>query len=884
MKVPGLIFLLLFAGVAVRGQVITGIVKDDEGRPVNNVQVSVIDTLSKRIVAFDFTKPNGLYNIIISPITSDKLAVQVQMLGFKTQSVLFQADRVRYDFNLSEEKISLPQVTVKQPRPSLTIKGDTTSYTISDFSYAQDRVIGDVLKRLPGIEVDVNGRISYNGQPISSFNIEGDDFLGGKYNIGTSSIPNTLVDKVQIIEHYEPIQVLRGTSNSDKTALNITLKDEAKKKPMGKVALGGGLPKLYNGELTNMLFKKPFNAINQFKLNNIGDDFANDLISHIPSSSDNVTVGSILSASSVSYPSLTKSRYLFNNIGLLNTNNSYAINKDFRMRIKFSYLYDKQIQNYEGFTSIFNPLDTINYNESLDNLIKPKKFSSEFTITSNKESHYFNDVLSLDYNSDLDNANLLTNSRVFKQHLRRRFTNYYNLLTATLPVKDKKPITFYSYVSDYKFPEKLDIRPAIYPTSFNLPSTLSYLTQQLSTGTFYTNNYLNLAVPAKISQKYKLGVSWQSQKFISELYGQPFGSNQNIVADSAQNYITWDRYKIYAEPNFNYKTKTGKLAVTFTAPLRFQQTNFRNRFVNKREELSKFYFNPSLNLNVLTGKEANLNLSFKLNSESGNIENSYSGYVLTGYRSLHANNSLNESNNQSVSLTYTFHRSVKLLFFNVNSSYSNQHSNTIPFTQVDNDFSINKTILSSINKYSTFMVSSTISKYLFPLNATLSGKYSWIYSRYNQVFNQTPLPYNNYSHTVSLNFDSKLNRFFNVRYSGLYSHLAGEPARNSFVRQTSNRLSQQADLIWLPKKVAYFKVSAEHLYNPNKNFDKINSLFADATFQYKIDKYKMDMEISLLNIANVKVYNITSLSANSVSLISYPLRGRMALLKVSFNL
>jgi len=884
MKKLGIVFLLFFSNTELYSQGITGTIKDNKSAPVNATSVSVIDTVSKKIIAYTFSTSEGKYNISINKINADwtNLGVQVQVIGFKKQIVALQSSRLVYDFILTAESIQLPQVVIKTPPPALIVKGDTTSYTISDFSNPQDRVIGDVLKRLPGIDVDGTGRISYNGQPINSFNIDDDDFLGGKYNIGTNSIPNMIVDMVQIIEHYEPVKVLRKNSTSTAIALNITLKDNAKKKPIDQVMLSGGLPELYNGSLTNMLFKKPFNAINQYKLNNVGDDLNNDLISHIPVSSDNAVIPSLVSASNVSYPSFSKSRYLFNNIGLLNTNNSYKLKNDFQLKMKLSYLYDKQDQNYNSTTTLFLPADTINYDESLSNLIKPRKLSAEFTLTANKDSYYFNNVLTFEHNTDLNNASLLTNSRILNQHLSKTFTNFSNQFTVTIPVKDKKPMTIFSYISNYKFPQRLTISPAIYPAGFNLPQTLSDLTQQVSTPTFYTNNYLNFTIPAKITQSYKLGVSWQSQKLSSELTGQPVNSTQTIPADSAQNNLIWDRYKFYAETNFSYKAK--KLIISFTVPLSFQQTNFSNSFFKENEKLSKFYFNPALSMQIQSRKENMLNLSFRLTNEPGNINNVYSGYILTGYRSLQANNTSYESYRQSVNLGYTFRRSVKLFFFNLNASYSSQHSNTIPFSEIDDNFSINTTILSSANKRNSFTVSSGISKYLFELHTTISGNYSWQYSRSNQFFNQLPLPYDSYSQTMSANFDSKINKQIFLKYSGTYSHSTSEPAHSSATKQTSNRLRQQADLTWLPVKVVYFKVSMEHLYNPNKNVSKVNSFFADATLQYKINKYKMDVEFSLLNIANTKVYNITSLSANSLSVTSYPLRGRMALLKAIFNL
>jgi hypothetical protein len=71
----------------------------------------------------------------------------------------------------------------------LRVHGDTTDYKVSDFSSPQDRVIGDVIKKLPGIDVAKDGKISYNGKSISGVYIGGDNLLDDKYNIATNSYP-----------------------------------------------------------------------------------------------------------------------------------------------------------------------------------------------------------------------------------------------------------------------------------------------------------------------------------------------------------------------------------------------------------------------------------------------------------------------------------------------------------------------------------------------------------------------------------------------------------------------------------------------------------------------------------------------------------------------
>jgi hypothetical protein len=86
---------------------------------------------------------------------------------------------------------------------------------VGSFKTASDRIIEDVIKRLPGVKVGVDGAISYQGQNISKFNIEGLDMLGGKYNMATRNVQAKDVNRVEIKENFQEIKQLEGKEHSN---------------------------------------------------------------------------------------------------------------------------------------------------------------------------------------------------------------------------------------------------------------------------------------------------------------------------------------------------------------------------------------------------------------------------------------------------------------------------------------------------------------------------------------------------------------------------------------------------------------------------------------------------------------------------------------------
>ena len=115
-------------------------------------------------------------------------------------------------------EMKLPEVTVKM-KPIRQV-GDTLNYNVSSFCGKDDHYLVDVLKKLPGIEVSENGTISYRGNSINRFNIEGQDLLGNRYNQATRNLPVDAVAQVQIMENDQPIRALKDNTPSERATLN----------------------------------------------------------------------------------------------------------------------------------------------------------------------------------------------------------------------------------------------------------------------------------------------------------------------------------------------------------------------------------------------------------------------------------------------------------------------------------------------------------------------------------------------------------------------------------------------------------------------------------------------------------------------------------------
>ena len=134
--------------------------------------------------------------------------------------------------------MQLKEVTVRAQK--IRQNGDTLSYLVGAYQQQGDRVIGDVLKHMPGIEVADNGGIKYNGKTIKKFYVEEMDLLQGRYGLATNNINASDVATVQVLEHHQPVKMLQDKELSDDVAINLKLKNSAKGTVAINTMLGGG--------------------------------------------------------------------------------------------------------------------------------------------------------------------------------------------------------------------------------------------------------------------------------------------------------------------------------------------------------------------------------------------------------------------------------------------------------------------------------------------------------------------------------------------------------------------------------------------------------------------------------------------------------------------
>ena len=259
-KIKFFFFLtVLLASTTSYAQTFSGKVVDVGEEALEGANVIAVDEKNATL-CYAITDEKGTYKLSVPEGIRPK-QVTVRFMGYTAEDIPFEVFKDGMTIVMKAGKFQLKEVKVKASK--IRSFGDTLSYSVAAFKQGQDRSIADVIKKMPGLEVNDNGTVLFQGHPINKFYIEGLDLMGNQYGIANNNISAQNIKSVQVLKNHQPVKSLRGISFSDQAALNLVLSDAAKDVWNGTadVGLGYGNTLLYDCRLMGMVFNKKRQAL-----------------------------------------------------------------------------------------------------------------------------------------------------------------------------------------------------------------------------------------------------------------------------------------------------------------------------------------------------------------------------------------------------------------------------------------------------------------------------------------------------------------------------------------------------------------------------------------------------------------------------------------------
>ncbi len=216
---------------------------------LENATVSLVNAKDSSLAGFTRTNADGRFALV--NLQPGNYRLSVSMVGFHPlwKDVTIAAAETDLGDITMKDKSLLNEVVVQNQRPPVQVNGDTLEFNAEAFKTKPNAVVEDMLKKMPGVEVDKDGTIRVNGQKISRVYVNGKEFFGNDPKIATRNLDADAVDKVQVFDKKSDQATFTGIDdgNSEK-AINLKLKKDRKKMEFGKVTAGAGTKGAYDGQ------------------------------------------------------------------------------------------------------------------------------------------------------------------------------------------------------------------------------------------------------------------------------------------------------------------------------------------------------------------------------------------------------------------------------------------------------------------------------------------------------------------------------------------------------------------------------------------------------------------------------------------------------------
>lgn len=867
-------------------QTISGNIQNKLGEPISNATIIVKDSINTNLIrAFAISK-NGIYSINASSLNTS-IEIEVKAVGYfiskkKVEKLAFQNDLI-LNFILNKDTLrTLDPVTVTANDRPYKIKGDTISFKVSSYSDGTERKIQDIIKKLPGIEVnEKTGAIKYKGKLVETVKLDGDDLFGDNYTIGTKNINVDMVDEVQAIENYSNNPLLKGLETGDKVALNLTLKNKGIDLS-GDIDLGVGLigKNLAKDISINLLgVSKKYKSFITGSINNIG-------INNTPFDyhSNNKSLEQIINEPSLAPKYLNENifnsqlddqRQNINNNLWTSYNALHKINKKLSIKTNFYYLDDNILaeQFFEDNNTINGQTlitsDEVSFNK------KPKQIASELEIK------FKNSTSSLiEFQTKYKRENVVTSNRI-----RQNKINDFDAIFETKDIFFEQRVTYTKRLSSSKAMQVL-----VKYTENKAPQVNIY-NPAIINPTLYLNNTQQSEFDKKNLnfQAVLLGKSSQYSKYRTSLNADLkeifYNSNLTGLHNNIINVSGFLNEIKYSVANLNFKNQYSfrikKILLLPILEINYIKQYLVNYINVSNLKKGNFLIQPQLNVSIQTTNYSKLLLSISSKQKTFNETNFISENVLVSNREIKRNlPTLNLQKTNSFSLFYNLLNLQKRFELSSNIYFAKNIGNYFSDFNVQSNQTIIKNFFLPVSN-DNFMANVLFSKFIPVIKGTIKFKSSYSKNWYKNFINNSTLR-NNETSILSNELFYKAKFTKKITFDNTLKHsLMKTKSENNFSISNAS-FSNSSQVVYTFPKYGYISFINDMFLPNSKKRNEIFSFF-DFIANVKSKKNLFDFTIKLKNILNTKKFIQIETSDFAKSFIQSNLLERHFVFSVSRN-
>jgi hypothetical protein len=702
--------------------------------------------------------------------------------------------------------------------------------------------------------------------------------MEGRYVVVSKNLPHGSVSTVEILENHQPIRILEDKQASYQASLNLKLKPGIT--TTGMATLGNGFsPFLWDVNITPMTFTKKFQIVSSYQTNNTGNDVARQLkvytfdefLRNADRPSENPQMLNIQAANP---PEIEQSRYLDNNIHLLNFNILHKIGNDFQLRTNIFYVNDIQQQQASVLHSLYSPTDTITYTETMDSRINDNYLHTEFSLNRNVNKNYLNNELKIQSRWDKGMGTVFTGSENIEQSLKNPLQSISNDLRTVNSI-GKHLVEFRSFISYDNSPHILEVEPGRFDGALNQGKPYEMVQQQIDLTRFYTDNSAGFVFSWKrISFSPRMGIAYR-QQFVESNILKTKNGEDSVAGPNFENNLEGRHTKAYFKTKIEYR-KSG-LTISAKLPFNWQQVSLNNLALDGNQNLTRFLFDPRLLVDYKINNFWRIRSSWAYTNRLGDIDRVHYGFILKNHRLLSQNPApLAETSNQNIGVHLEYRNPVTSFFNSFNYIYGISNTNLMYGNIVQDD---GTTILQSFylpNKAYSHNLQGRTSKYFSTTKTSIGFRANFNHRNGKSLMNDELFNTTNLLYILAPDLNIRITSWLNTDYSleANYYKTYIENEKKSDISILRHKLN----IFAFPAKDHLLSLESEYY-----NLDDNNNIFVDILYRYTVSKRKIDIELRWNNIFNNKTYTSYQASDFTVWESTYILRPSQVFLSVKFR-
>jgi len=873
MKKLLIIICILVTPFAFAQTTINGIVKNVKNERLMGTTITAQNIVDKKIFAYAIANINGEYSLQFAK-NADSLLLKVSYLGYQSQSKIIANKNGNINFVLQESTEQLREVLIKTD--PVVYKKDTINYKVSALKKEDDRVIADVIKRIPGITMQQNGQILYQGKAINKFYIENLDMLEGRYNLATNNLPASQVASVQVYENHQPIKLLDSIVNTDRAALNIKLKKNFSYALPVNLSVGYK-PILWDFNFTPLLFTKKQQALVSLQSNNTGKDLEKELADFSSEIQINsLTTNQLLNISDILKPDYDKRWWLDNKTHLFSFNYLTSLLKDTQIKLNADYFYDLQNEFATQKQKIILPSKNITINEVLSNNFENKVLKTTLILEKNSKKVYLKNKF-LFKTAWRDANGKITNKDIF-QELESPSKKYQNNFYCLVPL-GKQLIGFHSEIKYSENDQLLQITPGQFVEMFNQSSDYQKSTQSVRRSKWSTKNSFGLTKKInKITVNNDVIVGYNTGNMESQIVI----FNNEIPSTLPNDFKNKNRFhKTYLTNKLSVSVNSDSWRYGVVLPLRYVDINQTQEVITKTKELSRLFINPNLWI-IKYLNNWKIRVSASQDHSISDISQLYQGAMQTSYNYLRRYDvPIDDKISNRAMIMLSYKDVVRGFNITLSTAYTERKNHFIQTYNYSENGSVGIIALSKNNTSYSNNISFQLAKYIFKTKTNL--KLNIHYFDNNQLGNINGEFSRMYSKNLLLqpSIDFSLTKYLSIY---LYAHLNYFSTRQSIkdVVSQSFQHNYSSKIFIYPKKNHRVKLYFDYYLNSYKSTS--NQVFMNLEYRYKLPKKRIEFNVEWRNITQKEQYISIQNFDNILLQNTYNLRPSQVLFGVRFSL